>query len=182
MKETLNLTPAPELTVSRWFNTTEDLTLEKLRGKVVLIEAFQMLCPGCVSHGLPQASRVHDSFPTELVSVIGLHTVFEHHAAMTAVSLEAFLFEYGIGFPVAVDSAGDQGIPRTMDAYSMRGTPTLLLIDPAGNLQAQYFGQVPDLRLGAEIATLLADSGKAAVAESGRRQASADCAEDGCTV
>ena len=125
MEKKLSPTPAPDLAVSRWFNTTEDLTLEKLRGRVVLIEAFQMLCPGCVSHGLPQAMRVHDSFPKELVSVIGLHTVFEHHAAMTPVSLEAFLFEYGIGFPVAVDSAGPQGIPITMGAFGMRGTPTL---------------------------------------------------------
>ena len=123
------------------------------------------------------------AFPRELVSVIGLHTVFEHHAAMTPVSLEAFLFEYGIGFPVAVDSAGQQGIPITMGAYGMRGTPTLLLIDPAGNLRARYFGQVPDLRLGAEIATLLADSSaRLQLRKTGRGQAGADCTEDSCTV
>gem|GEM_PF-3133559 len=41
---------APELVVSEWLNTDSAPTLANLRGNVVLIEAFQMLCPGCVSH------------------------------------------------------------------------------------------------------------------------------------
>jgi hypothetical protein len=43
--------PAPELDVVRWFNADEPVTLAGLRGQVIVIEAFQMLCPGCVSHG-----------------------------------------------------------------------------------------------------------------------------------
>src|SRR5690606_20270412 len=39
---------APELQVSRWFNTPAPLSLAALRGRVVVVEAFQMLCPGCV--------------------------------------------------------------------------------------------------------------------------------------
>ena len=89
-----------------------------------------MLCPGCVSHGLPQAQRVRATFPQEQVAVIGLHTVFEHHAAMTPVALQAFLHEYRIGFPVGVDRADPESpIPLTMRAYAMQGTPTLVLID-----------------------------------------------------
>ncbi len=148
---------APELSVSQWFNTKNDLSLANLRSRVVLIEAFQMLCPGCVTHALPQAQSVHDMFPHDKVTVLGLHTVFEHHAAMTPVSLEAFLHEYRITFPVAVDEPGESTMPRTMAAYAMQGTPTLLIIDQQGRLRAQYFGQVPDLRLGFDIAMLLAE-------------------------
>ncbi len=119
-----------------------------------------MLCPGCVSHGLPQAQRVRRLFAEEQVAVLGLHTVFEHHAAMTEVALEAFLHEYRIDFPVGVDAPSDAGpIPRTMAAYGMRGTPTLLLIDKQGRLRRQFFGQVEDLVLGAEIAVLLGEAG-----------------------
>ena len=50
---------APEIAVNRWFNTKEPLTLAALRGRPVLIHAFQMLCPGCVSHGTPQAEKAH---------------------------------------------------------------------------------------------------------------------------
>ncbi|GAB1408721.1 redoxin domain-containing protein [Thermomonas brevis] len=149
---------APEWQVARWFNTPEPLTLAGLRGRVVVVEAFQMLCPGCVSHGLPQAQRVRQVFRREDVEVVGLHTVFEHHAAMIPVALEAFLHEYRIGFPVGVDMPGDPGpIPRTMAAYRMRGTPTLLLIDRAGRLRQQHFGQVDDLVLGAQVAMLAAE-------------------------
>ena len=80
---------APELAVSRWFNTTASPTLADLAGEVVVMEAFQMLCPGCVSHGLPQAMRIQQVFGDAL-TVLGLHCVFEHHEAMTPVSLEAF--------------------------------------------------------------------------------------------
>src|SRR3546814_6731649 len=50
---------APELDVVRWFNSAP-LTLAGLRGRVVVIGAFQMLCPGCVSESLPQLRRIHE--------------------------------------------------------------------------------------------------------------------------
>lgn len=152
---------APPWQVSQWFNADAPLDLASLRGRVVVLEAFQMLCPGCVSHGLPQAARVQATFPAGRVAVVGLHTVFEHHAAMTPVALEAFLHEYRIGFPVGVDMPSDEGpIPRTMRAYAMQGTPTLVLIDARGRLRAQHFGQMPDLALGARIAGLVAEAGE----------------------
>jgi hypothetical protein len=49
---------ASEWQVERWFNTPERIALAELSGRVMFAVAFQMLCPGCVSHGLPQAVRV----------------------------------------------------------------------------------------------------------------------------
>lgn len=152
------LDAAPALEVSRWLNTDSSLTLEALRGRVVVMECFQMLCPGCVMHGLPQALRVDREFDRSDVMVIGLHTVFEHHEAMQPHALEVFCREYGISFPVGVDRADAASpIPRTMRAYEMRGTPTLILIDRKGRVRARHFGNVSDLRLGAEIAALRLD-------------------------
>ena len=95
---------APEWQVEVWLNTQAPLASSQLRGRVVLLHAFQMLCPGCVSHhAVPQAERVHREYAEHGVSVIGLHTVFEHHAAMMPVALEAFLHEYRITHPVGVD-------------------------------------------------------------------------------
>lgn len=151
--------PAPPITADRWFNTDEPVTLDALRGRVVVLEAFQMLCPGCVSHGLPQASRVSETFSRDEVVVLGLHCVFEHHDAQTPVSLEAFLHEYRIGFPVGVDSPDQNGgLPQTMARYTMQGTPTLVLIDRKGHRRAQHFGSIPDLRLGAEIMALISET------------------------
>lgn len=149
---------APELQTTRWFNVDAPLSLAALRGKVVVLHAFQMLCPGCVSHGLPQARSVAQQFdPAELV-VVGLHTVFEHHAVMTEQALEVFIHEYRLEFPIAVDRpAPGGGIPLTMQAYALRGTPSLLLIDRAGRLRLHEFGRIADLALGSALGQLLAE-------------------------
>ena len=150
------MTLAPELVVSRWFNTSESLTLAGLRGRPVLLHAFQMLCPGCVAHGTPQMQRAFELFKPSDLQVIGLHTVFEHHAAMTPVSLEAFIHEYRLTFPIGVDEAGEGSpIPATMQRYGMQGTPTTILIGRAGNIVHHGFGQQSDMALGAIIATEL---------------------------
>lgn len=147
--------PAPELAVSQWFNIEGDVTLERLRGQVVVVEAFQMLCPGCVAFGIPQAQRVQQTFGRDL-AVLGLHTVFEHHSAMTPISLRAFLHEYRITFPVGVDDY-ETGVdtPITMRRYQLQGTPSLIVIDKAGLVRASAFGQHDDLSLGALLGRLI---------------------------
>ncbi len=132
---------------------------------MVLLHAFQMLCPGCVANALPQAQRVAELFAGKPLAVIGLHTVFEHHDAMGLASLRAFVHEYRIRYPVGVDmpSADGQPIPRTMLAYEMRGTPTTVLIDAQGRRRSQVFGVHDDLLLGAELATLLGEIDGASV-------------------
>jgi peroxiredoxin len=148
---------APPLDVERWFNTGAPPTLAGLRGKVVVLHAFQMLCPGCVSHAIPQAKRLHQiAEGVDDLVVLGLHSVFEHHAAMTPVSLEAFLHEYKIAFPVAVDRAAADGpIPHTMAAYGLRGTPSTIVIDRAGLIARHSFGAEDDLVLGLVVGGLL---------------------------
>ena len=156
----MELKTAPEWQTTAWFNAPDGCSLEQLRGRVVFLHAFQMLCPGCVSHGIPQAQRVEALFRGAPLAVIGLHTVFEHHAAMGPESLRAFVHEYRVHFPVGIDAPGPDGdpMPRTMRAYSMQGTPTAILIDARGRLRQQVFGTHDDLLLGAEIGTLLLDA------------------------
>jgi peroxiredoxin len=148
---------APELTVSQWFNTDQPITLQSLRGKVVVIEAFQMLCPGCVAHGIPQASNIAAAFSSDDVTVLGLHTVFEHHEAMTPVSLKAFLHEYRVRFPVGIDEPSESHpTPITMTTYALRGTPSMIILDREGVIRAHTFGATSDLQVGALLGSLLA--------------------------
>ncbi|WP_417840163.1 redoxin domain-containing protein [Tritonibacter scottomollicae] len=173
------MTQIPKWEVSQWFNTDTDLTLESFAGKVVVLEAFQMLCPGCVSHGLPLAQTVQRIFPNDKVAVVGLHTVFEHHEAMTPVSLAAFLHEYRITFPVGVDKASKGSMPLTMQAFQMRGTPSLILFDQAGRIRAHHFGALSEMQLGAEIASLLAETEHCYPHP--RSHETRGCDADGCT-
>ena len=151
-------TPAPELQVSEWLNTASPLSLATLRGKVVVLHAFQMLCPGCVLHAVPQAERMHRHFPKDDVAVVGLHTVFEHHDVMTVAALRVFLHEFRVTHPIGVDVADPGGaIPRTMRAYAMQGTPTLMLIDRQGRLRMQQFGQIDDFAVAAGVMRLVSE-------------------------
>jgi peroxiredoxin len=154
---------APDIAVTQWFNTGTPLTLAGLRGRPVLLHAFQMLCPGCVSHDTPQAERAFRLFRDTDLQVLGLHTVFEHHAAMTPVSLAAFIQEYGLSFPIGVDRAdGNDPVPVTMARYGMEGTPTTVLIGRDGTILYHGFGQQDDMVLGAMIQTALQETVSAA--------------------
>ena len=183
-EQAMLMRPAPELDVSTWLNTDEPITLASLRGRVILIEAFQMLCPGCVSHSLPQAKRVAAYFRQSDVAVLGLHTVFEHKDAQgSETALKAFLHEYRIGFPVGIDrQMGDARIPSTMSEYQMEGTPTTILIDAEGLLRKQFFGREEDLVLGAEISELIAEKDPANQVAAAASTSSNDCDENGCPV
>lgn len=144
----------PEFDVARWLNTEVPVTLASLKGRVVVVAVFQMLCPGCVEHGLPQAKRIRERFNPEQVHVVGLHSVFEHHAVMSDAALEVFLGEYRWPFPVGIDRPDGEGVPKTMKAYQMQGTPTLLIFDRAGRLRRHYFGRPDDMLLASEIAAM----------------------------
>lgn len=179
----MKLTMAPAWQTTAWLNTPKPLDLTQLRGKVVVLHAFQMLCPGCVTNAIPQARRAADLFADAPVAVIGLHTVFEHHAVMGLDALKAFLYEYRVHFPVGIDAPGSEGdpIPRTMRAYSMQGTPTTVVIDAQGRLRQQVFGAYDDLRLGADIGALLGEAERrpAGLAEIAA-PAAESCSAEGC--
>ena len=150
----------PELTfdVSQWLNWP-DAEPESLRGKVVLVKTFQMLCPGCISYGLPQAEKVFRTFRRDQVAVIGLHTVFEHHEVMGPEALKVFLHEYRIEYPIGIDRpVAGTPIPATMSRYGLQGTPSTLLVDRAGQIRHSMFGAVEDLALGTWLGQLLTES------------------------
>lgn len=105
------------------------------------------------------------AFPVGDLAVSGLHTVFGHHAAQgSREALAAFLHENRIMFPVAIDRPGDaEGVPKTMPAYGMRGTPTRLLIDRGGRLRKHIFDVEDDLVPGADLMALIMEPREVAV-------------------
>src|SRR3984957_15700051 len=158
---------APELLVEKWVNTDHPLTLSGLRGRVVVLAAFQVLCPNSIASGVPQARRIYETFAPGDVTVIGMHTTFEHNDAFNPAVLKAFIQEYRLKFPIALDQRNAAGpIPHTMERYKMRGTPSLVLIDRHGMVRKHAFGAVDDLRIGAEIGALIRESETAALPRS----------------
>ena len=173
---------APPLAVQRWLNTDAPITLEALRGRVVMLHAFQMLCPGCVAHGLPQAAKAHEMFARSDLVVIGLHTVFEHHAVTGPDALAAFVHEYRLRFPIGIDTPGTGAIPLTMQAYELGGTPSVVLIDREGRVRLNQLGRVDDLALGALIGELIATGGARSALAASAADAVPGCDDDACAV
>lgn len=67
---------APLLSVSAWVQGSET-NLDQLLGQVVLIEVFQVNCPGCFVYSLPQAAEFHRKYSRQGLTVLGVATAFE---------------------------------------------------------------------------------------------------------
>ena len=67
---------APLLSVSDWVQG-EPLKFDQLSGNVIVVEVFQVNCPGCFLYALPQAIDLHQRYSDQGLSVLGVATAFE---------------------------------------------------------------------------------------------------------
>ena len=136
--------PAPEWTVSKWVRGPAS-TLKDSRGQVVVIDFFQLWCPGCKSFSIPLMGNWEKTFAKEIkqqkLKLISIHTVFEGHAYQTDERLLQFVEERQMRHPVAVDflPTGSR-LPKTMIDYQTRGTPEISIIDKNGRIRFQKIG------------------------------------------
>jgi hypothetical protein len=68
--------PAPPLDVQEWVQGAPS-NIEQERGRVILLEVFQVNCPGCFIGGLPEAIEMCRRFDGQGLVVWGLATAFE---------------------------------------------------------------------------------------------------------
>ena len=132
-------TQAPNIKISEWVQGIPT-NIDKLRGKVIVLEVFQVNCPGCFLYGLPQSISLYERFKNDDVKVIGLATAFEDYDKNTLDNLKSLLTEgkvigetykalrqhgklvnddklyYKIPFPVAMDKITKmpENIPEDM--------------------------------------------------------------------
>lgn len=67
------------------------LSLNDLTGSVVLIEVFQVNCPGCFIYSLPRAVDLHERYHAQGLHVIGLATAFEDYDKNTLENLQKLI-------------------------------------------------------------------------------------------
>lgn len=67
---------APNVEVSTWVQG-KPTNIDTEKGNVVLIEVFQVNCPGCFLHGIPEAIGVYRKYRDKGLTVLGLATAFE---------------------------------------------------------------------------------------------------------
>lgn len=85
-------TQSPNIKISEWVQGIPT-NIEKLRGNVVVLEVFQVNCPGCFLYGLPQAISLYERFKNNDVKVIGFATAFEDYDKNTLYNLKSLLTE-----------------------------------------------------------------------------------------
>jgi thiol-disulfide isomerase/thioredoxin len=134
--------PAPEWEVSTWLNDDPG-SLGDHRGKVVLIDFFQLWCPGSREFSVPLLRRWNTLYgDREDVVIVLIHSVFEGHQYQTPGRLQAFVRQSEINLPVGVDAHvdGEASVPRTMVGYGAGGTPHLTIVDKEGMIRFSHFG------------------------------------------
>ncbi|MBA3977025.1 MAG: redoxin domain-containing protein [Nitrosopumilus sp.] len=85
-------TQAHNIKISEWVQGIPT-NIDKLRGNVVVLEVFQVNCPGCFLYGLPQSISLYEKFKNKDVRVIGLATAFEDYDKNTLDNLKLLLSE-----------------------------------------------------------------------------------------
>jgi hypothetical protein len=81
---------APNLAVSEWVQG-KPTNIDKEMGNVVLVEVFQVNCPGCFTHGIPQAIDMYMKYCDGCLRVLGLATAFEDFDKNTLENLNLLL-------------------------------------------------------------------------------------------
>ena len=129
---------APNLKVSQWIQGLPT-NFDKEKDHIVLVEVFQVNCPGCFLYGIPEAINIYNKYHSEGVTVLGVATAFEDFDKNTKENLELLLktgevigdtkeglsqhgklvdskLPYKIPFPVGMDSL----IKETGDINELR--------------------------------------------------------------
>ena len=143
---------APEIQeISGWINT-EPLTLESLKGKVVLLDFWTYTCVNCI-RTLPVLKRWYDRYTDYGLVIVGVHSP-EFEFEKLRENLEAATVQYGVDWPIAQDNAF-----ATWDAYNNSAYPSKYLIDKDGFIRHSVFGEGGYEATEQAIRELLAETG-----------------------
>jgi len=130
--------PVAPWTVSQWFNSPP-LTLEQLRGKVVLVRWFtDPSCPFC-SATAPTLRALHERYADKGLAVIGMF----HHKEPTPLDpkqVEGWVKHFGYKFPVAIDRDWTTLRRWWLDGHDRSYTSVSFLIDKAGVVRRVHLG------------------------------------------
>ncbi|KVZ30419.1 thioredoxin [Burkholderia multivorans] len=140
--------------IERWHNSAP-LTLDRLRGKVVLVDFWTYSCINCI-HTIPYVNDWYWKYRDQGLVVVGVHTPeypFERGAKNVADAIARF----GIRYPVAQDNRYD-----TWRAYGNQYWPALYLIDANGKIVYTRYGEGAYDRTEAAIRAALAQAGERA--------------------
>ncbi|MGH7631035.1 MAG: redoxin domain-containing protein [Gemmatimonadales bacterium] len=129
--------PAPSWSNTSWLNADRPVTLESLRGRVVLLNFWTFTCYNC-RNALPSLVAFDQAYRARGLTLIGIHTpefppyAGEHDKANLAEALK----RHGIEYANAQDNDA-----RTWNLYRIRYWPSHVLIDRKGQIRYEGYGE-----------------------------------------
>lgn len=119
--------------IAHWLNS-KPLTMEQLRGKVVLVDFWTYTCINCI-RTLPHIVSWNQKYKDKGLVIVGVHTP-EFEFEKSTQNVENALKQYGITYPVAQDNDF-----ATWNAYNNHYWPAKYLIDKNGKIRYHHFGE-----------------------------------------
>jgi peptide-methionine (R)-S-oxide reductase len=142
--------PAPELATGTWINS-EPLTLQSLRGRVVLIEFWTFACYNC-RNTLPFVKRWHQRYADKGLTIVGVHSP-ELPEEKDLANVRREVASLGLRYPVVTDNDY-----KTWDAYKVSAWPTIFVLDKSGHVRWSHVGEGAYDEAEKLIKTLLAEN------------------------
>lgn len=124
----------PQLAEGVWLNTAAALDMERLRGKIVLVDFWDYTCINCL-RTLPYLAQWYERYAPYGFVIIGVHTP-EFKFAQTRSLVERAIARFGIRYPVLLDN-GYQNWTR----FTVKAWPSKYLIDANGYIRYQNQGE-----------------------------------------
>jgi cytochrome c biogenesis protein CcmG/thiol:disulfide interchange protein DsbE len=120
--------PAPNFELP---TRTGSVSLDSLRGKVVLVDFWASWCAPC-ARSFPWLAAMEERYAAQGLAIVAIDLDHDREAA------DAFLERHPAPFQVAFDAGG-----KTAEAFKVRGMPSSFLIGPDGALLYTHVGFDP---------------------------------------
>jgi thiol-disulfide isomerase/thioredoxin len=140
---------APEISAETWLNTDSKHEID-LRGKVTLLEFWTLGCYNC-RNVEPHVKEWQRKFSGQGLVVVGVHSP-ETLAERDVATVERYVREHGISYPVAIDADF-----ATWRRYGNSAWPAIYLIDRRGKIRFVQVGEGRYAETEQEIETLLSE-------------------------
>ena len=140
---------APEFAQGNWINSNP-LTLEKLRGRVVLVEFWTFGCYNC-RNTLPSVKDWDTRYRGRGLTIIGVHTP-ETDSEYSLDNVRKEVPALGIKYPIVTDNDY-----KTWKAYGVEAWPTIVVLDKQGRIRWLHVGEGRYEETENVIKTLLAE-------------------------
>ena len=127
---------APDLKnkYGKWINTDKEISMEDLKGKVVLIEFWTFGCYNC-TNTLPYLNKWYEKYKYDDFEIIGIHCP-EFDNERSYENVKASVEKLGIKYPVMTDNEFS-----IWKEYDVHAWPTIFLIDKNGVIRYKKVGE-----------------------------------------